>query len=84
MGISSSLSGKRMVGVKCSALWVVELSTGGNGATGVRFRVDGVVYIVSERTILSGVRGGVTILILGLTTSSGSASLNIRLFRKPV
>lgn len=83
MGISSSFSGKRMVGVKCSALWVVELSTGGNGATGVRFRVDG-VYTTSERTILSGVRGGVTILILGLTTSSGSASLNIRLFRKPV
>ena len=55
MGISSSFSGKRMVGVKCSALWVVELSTGGNGATGVRFRVEGVMYILSERTILSGV-----------------------------
>jgi len=36
--------------------------------TGVRFRVDG-VYTISERTILSGVRGGVTILILGLMQS---------------
>jgi hypothetical protein len=83
VGISSSFSGKRMVGVKWTARWDVDLRTGCMGATGVRFRVDG-VYTTSERTILSGVRGGVTILIVGLGLVSSSASLRIRRFRKPV
>lgn len=84
MGISSSLSGKRIVGVMGTVCCGVELrsrSRSNWATTGVRFRVDG-VYTVPERTILSGVRGGVTILMLGLMVSG--SSLRINWFKKPV